>query len=164
MSAPGTRHCLLPAEADTELLGAALASALPRAPGCALVLGLRGELGAGKTTLARALLRALGETGPVRSPSYTLLEPYELPGWRVRHLDLYRLADPSEVLSLGLRDELQPGVLLMVEWPERGAGWLPPFDLELLLAEQGGSLGRMATLRAASPAGSAWLAALRMDQ
>jgi tRNA threonylcarbamoyladenosine biosynthesis protein TsaE len=164
MSEPGTRHCLLPTEADTELLGAALASALPGAPGAALVLGLRGELGAGKTTLARALLRALGETGPVRSPSYTLLEPYELPGWRVRHLDLYRLADPSEVLALGLRDELHPGVLLMVEWPERGAGRLPPFDLELLLAEHSGSLGRMATLRAASAAGCAWLAALRMGQ
>lgn len=161
MSAAGTLRCALPAESDTEALGAALARALPAAPAAALVLALYGELGAGKTTLARGLLRALGEAGPVRSPSYTLLEPYELPGWRVRHIDLYRLADPSEVQALGLRDELQPGALLIVEWPERGSGQLPPSDIELALAETAGGTSRQAVLRAGTAAGQSWLGALR---
>jgi tRNA threonylcarbamoyladenosine biosynthesis protein TsaE len=167
MNVAATRTLELPGEAASEALGAALAAGLPAArlaTDTALVLALAGELGAGKTTVARALLRALGETGPVRSPSYTLLEPYELGAWRVRHLDLYRLGDPGEVLAVGLRDELQPGTLLMVEWPERGVGQLPPADLWLQLAEAQGGAGRRARLEARTPAGIAWLAALRWPQ
>jgi tRNA threonylcarbamoyladenosine biosynthesis protein TsaE len=159
------RSLALPGEAASEALGAALAAALPaQAPASALLLALEGSLGAGKTTVARALLRALGETGPVRSPSYTLLEPYELPGWHVRHLDLYRLGDPEEVQMLGLRDELQPGTLLLVEWPERGAGQLPAADLWLRLEERDEGAGRTARLEAHTVAGEAWLAALTWPQ
>jgi tRNA threonylcarbamoyladenosine biosynthesis protein TsaE len=164
MSAGATRSLVLPGEAASEALGTALAQALPTRPTAALVLALEGELGAGKTTVARALLRALGETGPVRSPSYTLLEPYELAGWRVRHLDLYRLVDPEEVQALGLREELQPGTLWLVEWPERGAGQLPPADLWLRLQEQDADAGRRATLEARTGQGAAWLARLNWHQ
>jgi tRNA threonylcarbamoyladenosine biosynthesis protein TsaE len=167
MNTPATRTLALPGEAASEALGAALAASLPaarQATDSALVLALAGDLGAGKTTVARALLRALGETGPVRSPSYTLLEPYELEGWRVRHLDLYRLGDPAEVMALGLRDELQPGTLLLVEWPERGAGQLPPADLWLRLAEAERGAAREARLEARTPAGLAWMAALPWPQ
>jgi tRNA threonylcarbamoyladenosine biosynthesis protein TsaE len=163
MSASHALELLLADEAATEALGAALARALPPASPAPLWLALQGELGAGKTTLARALLRALGECGPVRSPSYTLLEPYELPDWSVRHLDLYRLSDPSEVQALGVRDELQPGTLWLVEWPERGAGQLPPPDLHVCLVERGPVAGRTARICAQSSAGVAWLGTLSVS-
>ncbi len=142
--------------ADTELLGAALARAVPWSVPQPLTVFLQGELGAGKTTLARALLRALGVDGTVRSPSYTLLESYDTPLGRVLHLDLYRLAGGAEVESLGLRDELNPGVLLLVEWPDRAPGTLPPVDLRIELSPAGE--GRKAQLEGATPAGALWLA------
>ncbi|AOU99543.1 tRNA (adenosine(37)-N6)-threonylcarbamoyltransferase complex ATPase subunit type 1 TsaE [Acidihalobacter yilgarnensis] len=129
-------------EAATEHLGAALARALPRN---ALVF-LHGNLGAGKTTLARALLRALGHAGAVRSPTYTLVEPYEIDGRRVFHFDLYRLADPEELEAIGLRDYLDGDSLCLIEWPERGAGMLPAADLDIHLATDGA--GRHARLLA----------------
>ncbi len=138
----------------TEALGAALARAAPGP----LQVHLEGDLGAGKTTLARGFLRALGHQGPVRSPTYTLLESYELPGARVHHLDLYRLADPGEVEYLGLRDLLAGGHLL-VEWPGRGAGWLPQPQLRVQLSPSGG--GRLARIEATDEAGRKVLAALR---
>jgi len=159
-------------EAATESLGAGLARALPARPVAALVLALEGDLGAGKTTLARALLRALGVQGTVRSPSYALVEPYDLPAWRVLHLDLYRLADPQELEALGVRDELLPGTLLLVEWPGRGAGHLPTADLQLGLSEpvdasavsgEGPAGTRRVTLQAGTPAGHAWLQRLRVE-
>ena len=113
----------------TEALGARLAALLPPAA----TVYLRGPLGAGKTCLARGLLRALGHRGTVRSPTYTLVEPYEAAGLRLLHLDLYRLADPEELEFLGLRDWLGEPHVLLVEWPERGAGVLPPADLEIRL-------------------------------
>jgi len=102
-----------------------------------LVVGLSGSLGAGKTTLVRAWLRALGYTGPVRSPTYTLIETYDLPAFTVHHLDLYRLGDPEELEFIGVRDLFTPTAICLIEWPERGAGVLPPLDWALRLEHAG---------------------------
>jgi tRNA threonylcarbamoyladenosine biosynthesis protein TsaE len=118
----------VPDEQRQLALGAALAGALGGRRG---VIYLRGDLGAGKTTLVQGLLRALGHRGPVRSPTYTLIEPYEDLDPPVHHLDLYRLGDPEELDYLGLRDLVGGDSLLLIEWPERGAGELPPPDLEV---------------------------------
>lgn len=142
-------------ESATERFGAALAKAYVvlagqvsprRSPSRATVVGLRGELGTGKTTVARGALRALGATGPIKSPTYTLIEHYQTPTATVLHLDLYRLADPDELELLGARDHLEEGYLWLVEWPERGRGWLPVCDLELVLdaCEQGRTVAPLA--------------------
>lgn len=110
--------------AETESLGAALA-AVVAAP---CVIALEGPLGAGKTTLARGFLRARGHAGPVRSPTYTLVESYPCAGVTVHHLDLYRLSDPEELEQLGVRDLVAADAIWLVEWPERGRGFLPPAD------------------------------------
>ena len=123
--------------AATEALGARLASAL--APGC--VLYLRGDLGAGKTTLARGLLRGLGHPGTVKSPTFTLVEPYQLGRWRLFHWDLYRLADPEELEYLGLRDQIDGEAVLLIEWPERGQGALPRADVAVWLEYLGEQRG-----------------------
>jgi tRNA threonylcarbamoyladenosine biosynthesis protein TsaE len=108
-----------------------------------LLLGLAGELGAGKTTWARALLRGLGHAGRVPSPTYTLLEPYRLDGLTVVHLDLYRLADERELENLGIRDWLaEPATWVMVEWPERAPGLLARCDVLLTLVDTGGMMRR----------------------
>lgn len=136
MSAP----IVLADSAATEALGVALAGSLAaRARPPALVVALHGELGAGKSTLARALLRALGVVGPIRSPTYTLVERYATPLGECLHLDLYRLADPAEFDYLGLDDAHAEGVLWLVEWPQRGGDRLPPVDLRLELAVAGTS-------------------------
>ena len=140
---------LLDSAAATERLGARLAGVLR--PGG--VLYLRGELGAGKTTLARGLLRGLGHRGTVKSPTYTLVEPYQIGGWRLFHWDLYRLADPEELEFLGLRDQLDGEAVLLIEWPERGQGELPAADLEITLDYAGA--GRACRLTAHSPIGQA---------
>lgn len=101
------------------------------------VLFLQGNLGTGKTTLVRGVLRGLGHFGPVRSPTYTLLEPYELAAMHLFHLDLYRLSDPEELELLGLRDLLEPTSVLMVEWPDRGHGFLPSPDLSVHIDHAG---------------------------
>jgi tRNA threonylcarbamoyladenosine biosynthesis protein TsaE len=163
----------------TELLGQALARALlalalngssspaslEAPPGA--VLHLHGELGAGKTTCVRSLLRALGAAGPVRSPTYALVETYRLGAWTCVHADLYRLQSAAEVDELGLRDLIGPGCLLMVEWPEKGGAAVPPADVDLTLRYTGnGDLahdGRQALLSAATPMGSAWLLNLGLD-
>ncbi len=119
----------VPSAEAQERLGAALASSCERPA----VIFLEGDLGAGKTTLVRGFLRALGHAGPVRSPTFTLLEPYEFPAGPVFHLDLYRLADPEELAYLGLRDLLGDRSILLVEWPERGQGELPPADLQIAI-------------------------------
>ena len=98
---------------------------------------LKGELGAGKTTLVRGLVRALGYHGRVKSPTYTLLESYRLQGMNIYHLDLYRLADPQELEWIGLRDLLDEADLCLVEWPERGFGVLPTPDLEVRIEYRG---------------------------
>jgi tRNA threonylcarbamoyladenosine biosynthesis protein TsaE len=130
------------------------ASAPADAPRAAVVVAFEGELGAGKTTLISGLLHALGVRGAVRSPTYTLIEPYEVAGLSLYHLDLYRLADPQDVETLGLRDLLSPAAVLLIEWPSRGAGWLPQADLECAIDyAPAPAPGRTVTLRAGSPLG-----------
>ncbi|WP_370520558.1 tRNA (adenosine(37)-N6)-threonylcarbamoyltransferase complex ATPase subunit type 1 TsaE [Thioalkalivibrio sp. XN279] len=149
----------LPDAAATEALGsrlaARLADACRQAP---LVVHLEGPLGAGKTTLVRGLLRGLGHTGRVRSPTFTLLEPYELPRCEVAHLDLYRLADPAELDYLGLPDMLHPGALVLVEWAGKGGDRLPGADIRVALEYEGE--GRCARCEAGSSRGEPVLAAL----
>lgn len=153
MSNPEVRLLLADAAA-TERAGQCLAPVL----GAGGIVFLEGTLGAGKTHLARALLRALGHQGAVKSPTYTLVEPYELAALSVFHFDLYRLADPEELEFMGIRDYFAPGQLCLVEWPSRGAGFLPAPDLSLKLAPQG--QGRSLWATAASPLGAAALRAL----
>jgi tRNA threonylcarbamoyladenosine biosynthesis protein TsaE len=139
---------------DTDALGAALAQSRPPGP---LVAWLRGDLGAGKSTLARAMLRALGVEGAIRSPTYTLVECYPLPDGEAVHLDLYRIAAAGELEFLGLDDLRAEASLWLVEWPERGGAALPAADLEIALAQEGE--GRRAQLRQNSEKGGLWLAA-----
>jgi tRNA threonylcarbamoyladenosine biosynthesis protein TsaE len=134
-------------EAEQEALGARLCSAL----GDGGVIHLNGDLGAGKTTLVRGFLRSLGHRGAVKSPTYTLIEPYRVAGRSIYHLDLYRLADPEELDYLGIRDLLDAHSVLLVEWPERGAGALPPADIRVDIAYL--SNGRRLRLTAQSERG-----------
>ena len=120
------------------------------------VVHLQGDLGAGKSTLARAWLRALGVQGAIRSPTYTLVERYALSSGEALHLDLYRIGDGAELEFLGL-DDADPA-LWLVEWPERGEGSLPPADLRITLAIEGE--GRRCELCSGTPAGQAWLTRL----
>ena len=138
-------------------LGGELARALAvlsESPDAGLQLHLRGELGVGKTTLVRGLLRALGVAGIVRSPTYTLLEAYTTASWQVVHFDLYRIADGDELELLGAREYFRAGVLSCVEWPQRAAGWLPAPDLVVELSHQGP--GRNARISALSEPGLNW--------
>jgi tRNA threonylcarbamoyladenosine biosynthesis protein TsaE len=114
---------------ETEALGAELLGGKPGARSPCRVITLSGDLGAGKSTFARGALRALGATGTLKSPSYTLMELYDLPPVNVVHLDLYRLRDPGELENLGLADFHRPGYLWLIEWPERAGGRLPAADL-----------------------------------
>jgi tRNA threonylcarbamoyladenosine biosynthesis protein TsaE len=117
-------------EAAMTTLSRAVAGAL-QAP-CTVYL--RGSLGAGKTTFTRALIQALGHAGRVKSPTYGLLEHYELAGVNVLHLDLYRIGDPGELDFLGIEDLCDDRTLLLVEWPEQGGSVLPPADLEIVFS------------------------------
>lgn len=144
------RFTLADSEA-TATLGHVLAASRPPMA----VLHLHGDLGAGKSTLARALLRELGVQGPIRSPTYTLVERYPVPGGEAWHLDLYRIGDAGELDFLGLDGD--EATLWLVEWPERGAAALPLADLHVHLSLDGA--GRLARLEAGTPAGETWLAA-----
>ncbi len=140
--------------AATEAFGAELAAALP----LRAVVFLHGELGAGKSTLARAMLRRLGVSGAIKSPTYTLVERYPITGGEAAHLDLYRLAAAEELDFLGLDELAVAARLWLVEWPERGLAHLPAPDLEIALAIQGA--GRDIRLQARTKTGQAWLASL----
>jgi tRNA threonylcarbamoyladenosine biosynthesis protein TsaE len=131
-----THSILLASEAQTQELGEALAALTPNwkqgdAPLCVY---LSGELGAGKSTLSRAWLRALGVKGAIKSPTYALIEPYNLPDGALLHLDLYRLSAVSELEYLGLDAYLSQARLVLIEWPERGAERLLPPDLRITLS------------------------------
>ncbi|MEZ5564593.1 MAG: tRNA (adenosine(37)-N6)-threonylcarbamoyltransferase complex ATPase subunit type 1 TsaE [Gammaproteobacteria bacterium] len=154
----------LPDPAATTEFGASLARAVRAVKPDRLVLYLTGQLGAGKTALTRAVLAGLGHQGRVPSPTYTLVEPYSITGYRLVHVDLYRLENLADVDDLALSDYLAEapgiGILLFVEWPERGIGRLPAADLRchLTLAEPS---GRQVELQAASSIGQGVLDALR---
>lgn len=134
-----------------EALGARIATATG---GRGLVF-LAGELGTGKTTLVRGALRHLGHRGAVKSPTFTLVEPYEINGRRVYHFDLYRVADPEELEFMGIRDYLAEDALCFIEWPERGAEHLPAPDLRVAIRYAGS--GREVVLGAGSERGRALL-------
>jgi tRNA threonylcarbamoyladenosine biosynthesis protein TsaE len=151
MVAPNT---FLPDEAATLELGRALAQCLE--PG--LVVYLRGDLGAGKTTLVRGVLRGLGYAGPVRSPTYTLVELYEVSRLDLHHFDFYRFQDPREWIDAGFRESFDGRSVSLVEWPEKAAGSLPPADLEIALAASGS--GRSASFTPSSMRGEECLARL----
>ncbi len=144
----------MPDAAATQRLGEALAPGM--APG--RTLHLKGDLGSGKTTLVRGLLRALGHRGRVKSPSYTLLEPYSLSSLNLYHFDFYRFKDRAEWLNSGFREYFSPASACIVEWPERAAPDLAPPDLEIELQFAGD--GRRARLRARTAAGASWLSSL----
>lgn len=140
-----TLELVLDSEQQQVDFGERLAGLLPQTA----VVFLEGELGAGKTTLVRGILRGLGWRGNVKSPTYTIVEPYEFDGVSLYHFDLYRLADPEELEYLGLREMLGHGMLFF-EWPERGEGFLPQPDCVIRIAHQ--QQGRAVTIEAADPA------------
>lgn len=137
-------------EAATVTLGAELAKLLLAADKGA-TLYLEGTLGAGKTTFCRGVLQALGHSAAVKSPTYTLVEPYDLTSIPVYHFDLYRLADPEELEYMGIRDYFNAKSLRLVEWPVRGEGVLPAPDLKLSFSVSG--LGRTVSITASSELG-----------
>lgn len=126
------------------------------------VIFLHGELGAGKTTLTRGILHGLGHAGAVKSPTYTLVEPYELGDRTVFHFDLYRLLDPEELELMGYRDYFRTDALTLVEWPVRGKPLLPVPDLELMLATcaVADAIGRRVEMHARTPLGAGILSRL----
>ncbi|RVU30124.1 tRNA (adenosine(37)-N6)-threonylcarbamoyltransferase complex ATPase subunit type 1 TsaE [Neptunomonas marina] len=119
-------------EAAMEHVGAVLLEAMQQRG----VVHLQGDLGMGKTTLSRGLLRAAGHQGAVKSPTYTLVEPYDVAQGTIYHFDLYRLLDPEELEYLGIRDYFTEDSLALIEWPDKGQGLLPEPDLELFLTPQ----------------------------
>jgi tRNA threonylcarbamoyladenosine biosynthesis protein TsaE len=145
----------VPDAAAMEALGAEIAAGL--APG--LGVHFHGVLGAGKTTLIRGILRASGHRGTVKSPTYTLVEPYALPGRTIYHFDFYRVNDPEELEFLGLRDYLEGQGVCLVEWAERGAGFLPPPDVDVTIEPEDHS--RRVRLLAHTEGGARLLSGLR---
>ena len=144
----------LPDEAATLALGAALAPCIE--PG--LTIYLRGDLGAGKTTLARGVLRGLGYAGRVKSPTYALVEVYAVSRLDLHHFDFYRFHDPREWTDAGFRETFNGRSVSLIEWPEKAGALLPPADVEIGLESSGS--GRNASLRSSSPQGDRCLQCL----
>jgi tRNA threonylcarbamoyladenosine biosynthesis protein TsaE len=141
---------------ETIAAGADLARRFRAASLDQAIIFLIGDLGMGKTTLARGFLQALGQTDRVPSPTYTLIEPYELGPLTVYHVDLYRLVNPRDADELGLSELPGPGVVMLVEWPERAGERLPSADISVTLTLAGD--GRKMELRAATAVGDCFLA------
>jgi tRNA threonylcarbamoyladenosine biosynthesis protein TsaE len=144
----------LPDPAATEAVGRAIAPLL--VPG--MVVTLAGDLGAGKTTLVRGVLRAMHISGPVKSPTYTLVEPYTVSSLYLYHFDFYRLSDPEEWEAAGFREYFRDDAICLIEWPERAGSLLPAADLHIALEVQ--DAGRRCTVTARSQRAEACLAAL----
>jgi tRNA threonylcarbamoyladenosine biosynthesis protein TsaE len=146
-------------ETATLAFGAALAAVLR--PG--LTIYLHGDLGAGKTTLTRGILRALGHTGPVRSPTYALVELYVISGYIVYHFDFYRFNRPEEWLEAGLDEHFNQDSVRLVEWPEKAGNLLPPADVDAVIevVEHEDGSARRITLNAHSERGTSCLSDLR---
>lgn len=147
----------MPTLTATEQFAGELAnSLLPQ-----LTIYLYGDLGAGKTTLVRSLLLALGHVGAAKSPTYTLVEPYQFNGLKIQHFDLYRLSDPSELEYIGIRDYVTPDAVCIFEWPEKGVGHIPPADLEIKLKFT--AVGRKALLQSNTALGQQIMAGMNFD-
>lgn len=129
-------------ETEMTQLGHAIFSVAAQAEPPLVSVHLEGDLGTGKTTLVRGFIRAMGVEGAIKSPTWSLMELYDAPSFSVAHLDLYRMADPEEVLYLGIEDEIEAGRLLFIEWPSKGQGILPTPDLVISIdhAEEGRKL------------------------
>lgn len=149
----------LTVDAADEAAMVACGARLARAASAGLVIYLRGDLGMGKTTLSRGFIQGLGHTGAVKSPTYTLVEPYLLGEWTLYHFDLYRLGHAEELEFMGIRDYFGDSAVCLVEWPERGEGALPPADITIKIQKQGS--GRRLVIYADSLKGEAMLMKMR---
>ena len=146
--------------ADEEAMTAFGARIAKTTEGHGLIF-LEGDLGAGKTTLSRGIIRGLGHVGAVKSPTFTLVEPYEISDIRAFHFDLYRLVDPEELEYLGIRDYFEDDALCLIEWPRKGAGFLPKPDLTITISPQ--DSGRSLQIVSQSSRGELWCAALALE-
>ncbi|HEY9202563.1 MAG TPA: tRNA (adenosine(37)-N6)-threonylcarbamoyltransferase complex ATPase subunit type 1 TsaE [Gammaproteobacteria bacterium] len=154
----GGFNVFLANESEQLSLAAELAHHAP----AGTVIFLQGDLGAGKTTLVRGFLQALGHVGAVKSPTYTLVEPYEINGQGIYHFDLYRLGEPDELEYAGGRDYFDGESICLIEWPEKAAGYLPVADLlcELAYETRNGVQGRACKLQAGTEKGDKIIADL----
>jgi len=150
-------HKLIETDEQMQALGRQLAMACDGGG----MIHLEGELGTGKTTLVRGMLRALGHEGAVKSPTFTIVEPYEVAGRNIYHFDLYRLSDPEELEYMGGRDYFDPENLCLIEWPDKGGQMLPPADLRLKLEHAGTS--RNVSISADTDHGQTWLDGLEKN-
>lgn len=151
-SANVCKQLILTLEGEHKMLdfGAQLATAIGKIDTPLLIL-LNGDLGTGKTTISRGLLQGLGHQGAVKSPTYTLVEPYELGIGKIYHFDLYRLIDPDELEHIGFSDYLLDAKLCIIEWPENGGSYIPQPDITIGISQY--ELGRQVTLNSTSKSG-----------